>query len=200
MANADAPFGFRVWKHASGGTPSRTNEYTIVAAYNAAIYQGDLVTQAADGTIAVASEGGVIIGIFKGVRYTATDGSVVFKNNWVASTATKSGTLIYAIVQDDPNAIYLTQATGTIAWSAIGQLADMDNAATGSATTGISAQAIVTGGSEDTFRIVDVLDVQHGYPVRNAAGNQDIAVPGANAYVLVKPIKHQLGGSQGTEI
>lgn len=200
MANPDAPFGFKPYKHKSGGTGGRTNEYPIVAAYGSNIFQHDLVTQAADGTIAVAAEGGVVIGSFAGVRYTAPDGSIVYKNNWVASTATKSGTPILALVYDDPNQLFLVQATGTIAVADIGQLADMDNAQAGNATTGLSGQAIVTGGSEGGFRIVDVLDTRHQFPIRNAAGNQDFATAGANAYCVVAPIEHQLGGSIGTEI
>lgn len=198
MANPDAPFGFKIYKHGSGGVATRTNRYRIVTDYNTAIFQGDLVTQAADGTIAVAAEGGVYVGIFAGVQYTATDGSVVYKNNWVASTATKSGTAINALVYDDPNALYLVQATGTIAVADIGQFADMDNAQAGNATTGISGQAIVTGGAEGGFRIVDVLDTWHQYPVRNAAGNPDFAVAGANAYVVVRPLEHQLSSDVAT--
>lgn len=200
MANPDAPFGFRPWKHKSGGTGGRTNEYPILADYGTAIFQHDLVTQTDAGDVAVAGEGGVVIGSFAGVRYTAPDGSVVFKNNWVASTATKSGTPIIALVYDDPDQLFLVQATNSIAAADVGQLADMDNAQAGNATTGVSGQAIVTGGSEGGFRIVDVLGTRHQYPIRNAAGNPDFAAPGANAYCVVAPIEHQLGGSIGTEI
>jgi len=200
MANPDAPFGFKPWKHGAGGMPGRTNEYLIASAYATSIFYGDLVKQVADGTIELAGEGDAFIGIFLGCNYTAADGSVVFSQMWTASTATKTGTLRKAIVADDPNMHYLCQATATIALADIGQLADMDNAQAGSSTTKISGQAIVIGGAEGGFRVVDVLDVQHGYPIRNAAGNPDFALPGANAYCVVKPLEHQLGGSAGTEV
>ncbi len=194
MANPDAPFGFKIYKDGGGGTVGRTNRHPIASAYSTSIFYGDLVAKTTDGTIILASEGGVFVGIFAGVEYVASDGSQKFAKMWTASTATKSGTEINALVYDDPNALYLVQATGTIAVADIGQLADMDDAQAGDTTTGISGQAIVTGGSEGGFRIVDVLDAWHKYPIRNAAGNPDFAAAGANAYCVVKPLEHQYGG------
>lgn len=190
MANPDAPFGFKPYRHQNSGTPVRTNRYFIASEYASNIFSGDLVKQVADGSIELAGEGDVFVGVFAGVEYTATDGSIVFKRYWPASTAVKSGTNVTALVYDDPDTLFLVQATGTIAVADIGQLADMDNAQAGSTTTGQSGQAIVTGGAEGGFRIVDVLDTWHKYPIRNAAGNQDFAAAGANAYVVVRPLEH----------
>lgn len=200
MANQDAPFGFKPYKHATGGVSGRTNEYTLATAYGTAIFQGDLVVALADGSIGTAAEGGVFVGVFAGVKWIGSDGSVNYSNNWVASTAEKSGTEITALVYDDPNQYYLVQATGTVTEADKGQLADMDDAQAGNATTGMSGQAIVTGSTEGGFRIVDVLDDRHQYAVRLANGNQGIAQAGANAYCVVLPLEHQLGASAGTEV
>lgn len=192
MANDTAKFGFKPWKPV-GGTLGRTNEYTLATAYGSNIFQGDLVTMLADGSIGVAAEAGEICGVFAGVRWIGTDGSVNYSNNWVASTAEQSGTEIVALVYDDPNQLFLVRATATVNEVDKGQFADMDNAVAGNATTGISGQAIVTGSTEDTFQIVDVLHNRHKYPVRLANGNQGIAQEGLNAYVIVRALKHQRG-------
>lgn len=200
MANPDAPFGFKPWKANGGGVGGRTNEYTLATAYGTTIYQYDLVKQVADGSIELAGEGDAYCGSFAGVRWIGSDGSVNFSNKWTASTAEKSGTTITALVFDDPNQLFLVQATGTIAAADVGQLADMDNAQAGNATLGTSGQAIVTGGAEGGFRIRKVLGARDMYPIRNAAGNQDIATPGANAYCVVQCVEHQFGGSVATEV
>lgn len=200
MANPYAPFGFRPWKHGNGGTGGRLTEYTLATAYGTSIFEGDLVKAVADGSIELAGEGDAYIGVFAGVKWVGSDGSVNFSNHWTASTAEKSGTTIKALVFDDPNQLFLVQATSSITAADKGQLADMDNAQAGSATTGKSGQAIVTGGAEGGFRIVDVLDARHQYPIRNAAGNPDIATAGANAYCVVRCIEHQNGGSVATEV
>lgn len=190
MANPDAPFGFMPYKHGNGGTGGRTNEYTLATAYGTNIFQGDLVKKAADGSIQLAGEGEEFVGVFWGVTWIATDGSVKYSNHWTASTAEKSGTEIRATVFDDPGQLFLVQATGTINEADKGQLADMDNAQAGDATTGKSGQAIVTGGSEGGFVIVDVLHDRHQFPIRLANGNQGIAQEGANAYCVVRPVEH----------
>lgn len=203
MANPVAPFGFQPYKHGGGGTLGRTNEYTIADAYNTNIFTGDLVKEVADGSIELAGEGEAFVGVFAGVWYTATDGSVVFKRYWPASTSVKAGTEIRATVFDDPNQLFLVQATATINEADKGQLADMDNASAGSTLTGTSGQAIVTGAAEGGFRIIDVLHDRHAYPVRLANGNQGFAQEGANAYVVVMPLEHQRSnatGAAGTEV
>lgn len=200
MANPDAPFGFMPWKHGGGGVGGRTNEYTLATAYGTSIFYGDLVKEVADGSIELAGEGEAFVGVFAGVNWIGADGSVHFSKMWTASTAEQSGTEIKALVFDDPNQLFLVQATGTIAEADKGQLADMDNAQAGNTTTGVSGQAIVTGGSEGGFRIVDVLHNRHKYPIRLANGNQGFAQAGANAYCVVQPLEHQRGNSASTEV
>ncbi len=191
MANPDAPFGFRPYRHVNGGTPVRAERHFIASGYDTNIFSGDLVTKIADGSIELAAEGGVFVGVFGGVEYVTPQGEQKFSRYWPADTTIKSGTTANAIVYDAYDTLFLVQATGTVATADIGQFADMDTAQAGSTSTGQSGQAIVTGSTEGGFRIVDVLDTWHKYPVRNAAGNQDFAAAGANAYVVVRALEHQ---------
>ena len=199
MANPDAPFGFKVWNHGSGGTPCRVGEYSLAASYATALYSGDALTLAADGTVAIATAGGAVIGIFDGVEYTLPDGSVVFKSYWAASTATKSGSVIRVKVLDDIATTYYVQSEGSMTLADVGQWVDIDTSIAGSAATGRSGmQTSATGGSEASFAIVGVLgaapyDGDRSRPVRNAAGNQDFYATGTNAVVLVK-IAKAVGG------
>lgn len=201
MANPDAPFGFKPWKHVGGGTPGRLNEYTLSTAYNTSLFKGDLVKTDGSGNLNIAAAGNQVRGVFWGVKYIASDGSVVHKNNWVASTAEQSGSTILALVYDDPDMLFLAQSDGTMTTADIGQWCDVDTSQAGSALTGWSRQQTsATGGSESTFSIVDVIGSRHKIPCRNAAGNQDFYATGLNALVVVKIMKHELGRVATTEI
>lgn len=199
MANPDASFGFRPYQ-AQSGTPGRVGKYSISSAYNTAIFQGDLVKLSGTGgygrgfvNVATGNTD-QITGSFAGCEYTATDGSVVRKNNWVASTATKSGTPIWAYVYDDPNQLFIAQCDGTTVVTDIGEFAGVVTTNAGNATTGISGQEVSTGqSSETTFKIVRLIDAADGMPCRNAAGNQDLYAVGANGLVVVKIMKHTNG-------
>lgn len=195
MANPDAPFGFKAIGHTTGGTPARlpTTKYRLSTAYNTALFEGDVVKTDGSGNINIAAAGDAIIGVFKGVNWIAQDGSVKYSNNWVASTAEKSGTVIEALVVADPNLLFEVQSDGTMTRADIGQLVDIDTSQSGDAATGISRQQTsATGGAESQFVIVDVIEDK---PIRNAAGNQDMLTTGLNARVIVKPAKHELAGA-----
>jgi hypothetical protein len=206
MANPDAPFGFKVWNAGGGGTPNRLEEGSLVAAYATALYSGDALTLAADGTLAVATAGGAVIGIFDGVEYTATDGSLISKSYWAASTATKSGTKIRVKYIPVEGHIFYAQSEGSMTLADVGQWVDIDTSVAGSASTGRSGmQTSATGGSEVSFAIVGVLgaapyDGDRSRPCRNAAGNPDMLTTGANAVVLVKVAKHVGGQVAAVEV
>lgn len=197
MANPDASFGFRPYK-AQGGTPGRVGKYSISSAYGTAMFQGDTVKLSGTGghgrgfvNISTTNTD-QIVGIFCGCEYTATDGSVVRKNNWVASTATKSGAPIWAYVYDDPGQLFYAQCDGTTVVTDIGTFCGVVTTNAGNATTGISGQEVSTGqGSETTFLLMSLIDTQDGWPCRNAAGNQDLFAVGANGLAVVKIAKHQ---------
>lgn len=186
MANADAPFGFRPAMNGAGGTPGRLTEYQIASAYATAIGFGDAVKLASDGTIQLATAGDQIIGVFLGVKYTATDGSFVFKKNWVASTASLTGSTNTALVNDDPDAIYEVISDTSTTQTSVGQFANLVASAVDS--NGVSTMSVVHGGAETQFQITKLITDR---PVRNAAGNQGLSETGTFALVQVRPIIHQ---------
>lgn len=206
MANPNAPFGFKVWNHGTGGTANRVNEYSLVAAYGTALYTGDALTLAADGTVARAAAGEAILGIFDGVEYVLADGTVKIEDYWPASQVTKSGVPIRVKVLDDPQTIYYAQSAGSMTLADIGQFCDVSTGTAGSALTGRSGmQTSATGGSESSFAIVGVLGVapydgDRSRPCRNAAGNPDMYASGSNAVVLVRIAKGVQSGVSSTEI
>jgi hypothetical protein len=206
MANPDASFGFRPYMP-MGGYPGRIGKYTLSSAYNTALFQGDLVKSSGTGSFGRAnvniSTGNTdqILGVFHGVEYTAPDGSFVRSKNWTASTATKSGTPIWAYVYDDPNMLFIAQCDGTTVVTDIGAWAGVVTTNAGNATTGISGQEISTGqGSETTFKIVRLIDAQDMMPCRNSDGNQDFFAVGANGLVVVRAIKHELAPVATVEV
>jgi hypothetical protein len=201
MANPNAPFGFRLWRHGAGGTGGRTTEYALSTGYSTALYQGDLVKLDGSGAVNIAAAGDQVVGVFGGVNYIFTDGSVQFRRNWTASTTEKSGTIIRAIVFDDPMQLFLAQSTGSMTAADIGQWVDVDTGTAGSSLTGISGQQTsADGGSESTFRVMDVIGLRHNMPCRNSAGNPDFFATGTNALVVVKIMKHTNFGVATTEV
>jgi hypothetical protein len=201
MSNPNAPFGFRPYAHVSGGTPGRLREYTLSTAYNTALFKGDLVKTDGAGNLNIAAAGDQVVGVFWGVKYIASDGSVVHKNNWVASTSERAGTTILALVYDDPNMLFLAQSAGSMSGADIGQFCDVSTGTAGDATTGWSRQQTsATGGSESTFKIVDVIGARHQIPCRNVFGNQAFYITGTNALVVVKIAKHELGAIAVAEL
>ncbi len=149
MANSDNPNGFTPVRHMSGGT-IRANGYLIESGETTAIFSGDLVTLETDGYIEQADATDVnIVGVFGGVEYTATDGSVVFKNNWVASTATLGSNDVKAYVYDDPSIVYSAQHDGTMTTAMNGSAFDVVVAA-GSATSGRSSMEVDTSSASAT--------------------------------------------------
>lgn len=201
MANPNAPFGFRPWSHGSGGVPSRLTEYTLSTAYNTALYDGDLVKTDGGGNVVIAGAGDQVIGVFHGVKYIASDGSIVYRKNWVASTAEQSGSIIKALVYDDPQQLFLAQSVGSMTAADVGQFCNVDTSVAGSALTGVSGQQTsATGGAETTFKIVRVISAKDGMPCRNGAGNPDFYATGTNALVVVRAVKHENASIATTEV
>jgi|SRR3954464_4129950 hypothetical protein len=95
-------YGLRPIRHLSNSDLCST-EMTIASGYNTAIYSGDPVTRLGDGTIAQATAGGVIIGVFDGVLFTDPSGEIRFSRYWPASQV---ATTIKAFVYDDPKIVY----------------------------------------------------------------------------------------------
>jgi hypothetical protein len=139
MANIFAPFGFRPIKRREGATGSGGFITCKMQNNAAALNRGDIVTQLADGTVAVGSAalvtaGVTIKGVAIGVHYvSAAHGYPLWANYWPGSGALG---LVDVMVIDDVDQIYEVQASaGPITLADIGMNADVVIAAS---TTGFS--------------------------------------------------------------
>ena len=159
MANLDAPAGARPYRHLSGGV-IRASEYKIASGTNSNIFTGDIVKLLGTGYIDVAAATDTpVLGVFAGVKYTASDGEVVYKKYFPTGTTTLGSADVTAYVYDDPNITFRIQSAGSADFADIGNLAD-HVAGTGSTTTGQSGHEIsgTTGTGTATFRILRLID------------------------------------------
>ena len=158
MANLDAPSGARPFRHLSGGM-IRASEYKIASGTSSNIFTGDFVKLLATGYIDVASAGNRILGVFAGVKYTASDGEVVYKKYFPTGTTTLASADVTAYVYDDPNITYRIQSAGSTEFADIGNLAD-HVAGSGSTTTGQSGHEVsgTTGTGTAGLRILRLID------------------------------------------
>ena len=158
MANLDPPSGARPFRHLSGGM-IRASEYKIASGTSSDIFTGDFVKLLSTGYIDVASAGNRILGVFAGVKYTASDGEVVYKKYFPTGTTTLASADVTAYVYDDPNITYRIQSAGSADFTDIGNLAD-HVAGSGSTTTGQSGHEIsgTTGTGTAGLRILRLID------------------------------------------
>jgi|TARA_R100000353_G_scaffold18611_1_gene17178 hypothetical protein len=158
MANLDAPAGAKPFRHLSGGM-IRASEYKIASGTSSDIFTGDFVKLLSTGYIDVASAGNRILGVFAGVKYTASDGEVVYKKYFPTGTTTLASADVTAYVYDDPNITYRIQSAGSADFTDIGNLAD-HVAGSGSTTTGQSGHEVsgTTGTGTAGLRILRLID------------------------------------------
>jgi hypothetical protein len=114
----NAPNGFQPVKKLDGSAwTGATNPYQIANTYATALFRGDPVTiLAADGTLGVGVAGATCVGVFWGVKYTDSTGVVKFMNYWPGNPGVLTGSVVEALVIDDPNTVFSiqeTSATGT---------------------------------------------------------------------------------------
>lgn len=112
--------------------------YAIASGYSTAIGKGDPVKLHTDGTIIKATNGADAIGVFMGVRYVASDGSIQFKKMWTAST---TGTDIEALVLDHPQATFLAKGSAAITNVIVGDIYALTLTAA-DAYTGVSGAVV----------------------------------------------------------
>ena len=127
MANKDAAFGLRpVGKLGSDINNAGTSKYIILDGYGTAIYKGDPVLLANDGTIQVQNAATTNnIGVFNGCFYNdPTTQKPTWKNYYPGSITPTVGD-IEAFVYDDPNQLFLIQDEGTLAQTNVGNNADI---------------------------------------------------------------------------
>jgi hypothetical protein len=154
MANLDNARGLVPVRHASGGCFS-DNIYPIASGYATAIFTGDPVVMAADGSITQAlALSADNLGTFQGVSYTLPTGEVKFSSYWPAGTV---ATNIKAIVNDDYDTIFEIQtgAAGAVA-ADVGQLANVSIVA-GNILSGRSKTFLDTAGKAATGKSLRIL-------------------------------------------
>ena len=159
MSNLNAANGFTPLRHLTGGV-IRANEYPILSAYAANIASGDLVTLNANGTVVRGTAGGTALGVFYGVEYIATDGSVKFEKVWNNGTVTKDSANAKGYVYDDPNITYKVQTNGTFVATAVGALANVTigtyNSTYGHSTDELDFSTLAT--TAKVLRILRLID------------------------------------------
>jgi hypothetical protein len=150
MANVNKAFGLRpLGKLGSNYNSDGDTQYRIASGTVTAIFQGDTVTFSAN---AGASTGYIIkhtpgspniLGVFIGCQYTdPTSKKPVWRNYYPGGIAADD---IVAFVVDDPNALFLVQASGVAGQVAIGQNANLVQTVAGNVTTGVSGLELNTG-------------------------------------------------------
>jgi|TARA_R110000764_G_scaffold16955_3_gene46890 hypothetical protein len=139
MANTNSPNGFTPAYHMSGGT-IRASEFAIASATDASIFTGDVVNLSS-GLVIQGTATGAPLGVFAGVEYQATDGSVVFSNMWTADTATLGSANAKAYVYSDPDIVYEAQASATPTQATIGTTNTITTTA-GDSSTGRSKEGV----------------------------------------------------------
>jgi hypothetical protein len=153
--------GDRVYNHGM-------RRYRIASGYATNIFQGDLVTRIADGTITKSSPTNdattvgttMPIGVFMGVEYVSSAQGLLHRNFWPASTTVPTGTFAWAYVIDDPDMYFEIQANGSLDYTAMGANGQLVQTA-GSTVTGISAVTLSTTVATTAafpVRIVDFVD------------------------------------------
>jgi hypothetical protein len=175
MANKDAAFGLRpVGKLGSDINNAGTSKYIILDGYGTAIYKGDPVLLANDGTIQVQNAATTNnIGVFNGCFYNdPTTQKPTWKNYYPGSITPTVGD-IEAYVYDDPNQLFLIQDAGTLAQTNVGNNADIATYVAGSTINGqskveLSATAAATAA---TFRIVRISEDPENSDISSANAN-----------------------------
>lgn len=140
MSAASAPFGFRPSFSAVGF--DRAKKYAIAAAYGTNIFKNQPVILNTNGTVTAGTAAADLLGVFAGCEYVDATGKPNVSPYWPAGQTVFAGTVPVAWVYDDPTNVYEVQADGSIPQTAIGDQADISNAAAGSTATGLSASTL----------------------------------------------------------
>jgi len=182
MANVLEKFGLRPSRQLNGSPfINAQNRYRIAANNTTSIYQGDLVTPTAAGTItryvAGSSATNTVVGVFNGCFYTdPTTQKPTWKNYYPASTNASD---ITAFVVDGPDTVYEINANLSFVVADLFQNYSVTNVS-GSTQTGISQVQldVATSGTASTF-VVQAIDISQN-PL-----NSDLLVSNANIMVRI---------------
>ena len=163
----DAPYGLKPVNLIGGQVfAGSTRQIKIASNYGTAIFYGDVVKDASDGTLEIDSgtTTATPIGVFLGCTYTDPSTSqLTFRQSYPASTVASD---IMAYVLDDPDALFKVAAvSGTTTVAGYGRTIVNNNVSlvqnTGSSVTGNSKVGILGSSAATTatlpIRIVDVV-------------------------------------------
>lgn len=185
MANTNAPFGFVAVENDAHGT---TRTYPLASAYGTAIYPGDPVSLDGNGKVIIASGTTPILGIFRGVSYTDTNGEPKF-GHWPASQATLGSEDAEALIQDDPNLHFIAQTDADFAQADVGLLVPVVIGSPSTTFKRSGAYVSSTAGGSTAADQVKIVKVRPG------------SESGAYAVLECRWAHHVLGGpSKATEI
>lgn len=194
MSNTQGPFGFLQNGTVAGNAPNYAGTgnppYRISSSYGTAIGFGDPVT-----LVSGASPTGYlqrwvngsgtatfqVAGIFFGCKYFSTARQTTWWSRyWPGSDATGD---VEAFVCDDPNALFVVQATTNITQAMIGQTSDC-TLGTVNTTTGFSGASLdapsTTNPQYLPFKIVSLITTPPGANGTDAASNYNNVVVGFN--------------------
>jgi len=109
----NAPAGLVPVKKLDGSAwTGALNPYPIASGYGTSIGFGDPVKMLDNGTIGIGVAGdNPTLGVFRGVQWTDTSGTIRNSLFWPASTATFGSANARALIIDDPDMVYTIQET-----------------------------------------------------------------------------------------
>ena len=163
----DSAYGFKPI-NLTGGTSyaGSTRRIPIDSAYNVAMFNGDLVTVAANGTATrITAETGVkIAGVFLGCEYTNANDQLEFSQSYPGTSVSNA----FAVVMDNPSvlckvAIVTTAGAvdDTLTRAAVGANASIEQALGGVTATGnsrLGMTKVVAATNTLPLRIIDLVE------------------------------------------
>tara|TARA_E500000318_G_C3552098_1_gene209332 strand:+ start:1214 stop:1801 length:588 start_codon:yes stop_codon:yes gene_type:complete len=185
MANKDASFGLKPLRSGNGSDlTGMQNKYRIASGATTPIFQGDLVEALTAGTIGrmAASDGGFVLGVFNGCRYTdPTTKKETFSNSYPGSIAASD---IECFVIDAPHAVFEIQANAAFPVADLfGNFDIVDQSPVGDTNSGISRMELsVTTGATTATLPLKAIDISQD------PENSDVS--SANTNVVVKINNH----------
>lgn len=190
MANTLERFGLRPSRQLNGSPfINAQNRYRIASGNSTSIYQGDLVTPLASGTVTryVANTSNVVVGVFNGCFYTdPTTQKPTWSNYYPQSTNASD---IIAFVIDGPDTVFEINADETFAVADIFKNYSVNNAS-GSTQTGISlVQLDVSMSGVDGTYVVQAIDISQD------PNNNDVTTSNANIMVRINNHFYRQGGT-----
>ena len=189
MANVLERFGLRPSRQLNGSPfINAQNRYRISSGNSTSIFQGDLVTPLASGTVTryVANTSNPVVGVFNGCFYTdPTTQKPTFSNFYPQSTNASD---ITAFVIDGPDTVFEVNADEIFAVADIFKNYTVNNAS-GNTQTGISlVQLDVSLSGVDGTYVVQAIDISQD------PNNSDVSTSNANIMVRINNHFYRQGG------